>query len=126
MTVALHAEPSGPADAPPLLLGGSLGTTLAMWEPLLAQLGAGAGEGAGAAAGRDAPPLRAIPFDHRGHGRSPRGGDDPPSIAAMAADVLALLDRLGIARASTRGSRSAAWWGSGWPPTRRSGSTAWR
>jgi 3-oxoadipate enol-lactonase len=90
MTVALHAEPSGPADAPPLLLGGSLGTTLAMWEPLRAALG-------------DAP-IRAIPFDHRGHGRSPRGdGSAPPSIAAMGADVLALMDRLRLARASYAG-----------------------
>ncbi len=92
MTVALHAEPSGPADAPPLLLGGSLGTSLAMWQPLLTALGE-------APAG----PIRAIPFDHRGHGRSPRGEDDPPSIAAMGADVLALLDRLGLARASYAG-----------------------
>lgn len=92
MTVALHAEPSGPPDAPPLLLGGSLGTTLAMWEPLLGRL-----------AGGDAPAIRAIPFDHRGHGRSPRGSDGPPSIAAMGADVLALLDRLGLERASYAG-----------------------
>ncbi|MDO8184721.1 alpha/beta fold hydrolase [Conexibacter sp. JD483] len=92
MTVALHAEPAGPAAAPALLLGGSLGTTLAMWEPLLTALDETSG-----------PPLRAIPFDHRGHGRSPRGGDDAPSIAAMGADVLALLDRLGLRRASYAG-----------------------
>lgn len=105
MTVALHAEPSGPPDAPPLLLGGSLGTTLAMWEPLLAHLRATAASTPARAAATTttspAPPLRAIPFDHRGHGRSPRGhGDEPPSIAAMGADVLALMDRLGLASAS--------------------------
>lgn len=104
MTVALHAEPTGPPHGPPLLLGGSLGTTLAMWEPLLAQLGDRASDAArasdGARASDAVAAIRAIPFDHRGHGRSPRGDDDgPPSIAAMGADVLALLDRLGIARA---------------------------
>ena len=53
--VALHYEPSGPAHALPVLLGGSLGTTLAMWDgqaPLARQ-------------------IQMIRYDHRGHGRSP-------------------------------------------------------
>ncbi len=80
--VALHHEQTGPADAPVLLMGGSLGTNLAMWDPQLPAL-----------AGR-----RVIRFDHRGHGRSP-APLGPYSIADLGADVLALMDRLGIERA---------------------------
>ena len=46
----------GPGDGPAVVLGGSLGTTLAMWEPQLSS-----SRGA----------HRAGPFDHRGHGGSP-------------------------------------------------------
>jgi 3-oxoadipate enol-lactonase len=42
---------------------------------------------------------RVIPFDHRGHGASPVV-PGPYSIADLGADVLALLDRLAIERAS--------------------------
>jgi 3-oxoadipate enol-lactonase / 4-carboxymuconolactone decarboxylase len=65
-----------------LLMAGSLGTNLAMWDPQLPAL-----------AGR-----RVIRFDHRGHGRSP-APPGPYSIADLGADVLALMDRLGIERA---------------------------
>jgi 3-oxoadipate enol-lactonase/4-carboxymuconolactone decarboxylase len=82
MPVQLHHEQSGPADGPVLLMGGSLGTNLAMWDPQLPAL-----------AGR-----RVIRFDHRGHGRSP-APPGPYSIADLGADVLALMDRLGIERA---------------------------
>jgi 3-oxoadipate enol-lactonase len=66
------------------LLGGSLGTTLEMWEPQLSAL---------------PDRVRAIAFDHRGHGASPvpRG---PYPIADLGSDVLALMDRLGLQRAS--------------------------
>jgi 3-oxoadipate enol-lactonase/4-carboxymuconolactone decarboxylase len=80
--VALYHEQTGPADAPALLMGGSLGTNLAMWDPQLPAL-----------TGR-----RVIRFDHRGHGRSP-APPGPYSIADLGADVLALMDRLGIERA---------------------------
>ena len=80
--VQLHHEQIGPADAPVLLMGGSLGTNLAMWDPQLPAL-----------TGR-----RVIRFDHRGHGRSP-APPGPYSIADLGADVLALMDRLGIDRA---------------------------
>jgi 3-oxoadipate enol-lactonase/4-carboxymuconolactone decarboxylase len=80
--VELHHEQSGPADAPVLLLGGSLGTRLAMWDPQLDALSA----------------RRVVRFDHRGHGRSPAPAG-PYSIADLGADVLALMDRLGISRA---------------------------
>lgn len=79
--VELHHRSEGPLDAPPLLLGGSLGTTLDMWE---AQLGL-------------AQTARVIRFDHRGHGRSPVP-PGPYTIAELGSDVLALLDRLELQR----------------------------
>ncbi|MEA2148587.1 MAG: 3-oxoadipate enol-lactonase [Solirubrobacteraceae bacterium] len=83
MSVALHHEIAGPADAPVVLLGGSLGTDLRMWDgqaPALAER------------------LRVVRFDHRGHGRSPQP-PGPYEIADLAGDVLALLDDLGVRRA---------------------------
>lgn len=81
---ALHHDLTGPASAPPLLLGSSLGTTLAMWDPQLPAL---------------ADRWRVIRYDHRGDGASPAptGRYD---IAGLGSDVLALLDRLGIERTS--------------------------
>ncbi|MGH3730354.1 MAG: 3-oxoadipate enol-lactonase, partial [Micromonosporaceae bacterium] len=73
----------GPLDAPAVVLGGSLGTTRAMWDE---QLPALAGE------------FRVIRYDHRGHGEShvPPG---PYTMAELAGDLLAVLDELRIARA---------------------------
>lgn len=85
--VAVHHVHDGPADAPVLLLGGSLGTTTAMWEPQLPTLA------------RDRQVIR---FDHRGHGASP-APDGPYTIAQLGRDVLALMDRLGVARAAYAG-----------------------
>lgn len=82
--VELHCHVEGPPGAPVLLFGGSLGTTLEMWQPQLRAL-----------RGR----VRAIAFDHRGHGRSPVP-PGPYSIDQMGADVLALADRLGVERFS--------------------------
>ena len=82
--VALHHAQDGPADAPALLMAGSLGTTHAMWEP---QLPALAGS------------LRVIRVDLRGHGASP-APPGPYEIGDLGRDVLALLDRLGLERAS--------------------------
>jgi 3-oxoadipate enol-lactonase len=73
----------GPEDAPVLLLGGSLGTTLEMWDPQAQAL-------------QDR--FRIVRFDHRGHGRSPVP-DGPYEIADLGRDVVALLERLGIDRA---------------------------
>jgi 3-oxoadipate enol-lactonase len=84
MSVALHHRVDGPAGVPPLLLGNSLGTELSMWDGVVAELG-------------DA--VRAVRFDHRGQGASP----EPPApyaVADLGADVLALMDALGIDRAS--------------------------
>ena len=80
--VGLHCEPAGDLGAPPLLLGSSLGTTAAMWAPQVQAL-------AGAHA--------LYAFDHRGHGRSPAPAG-PYTIAELGADVLALMDRLGLDR----------------------------
>ncbi|CAL9360763.1 3-oxoadipate enol-lactonase 2 [Nocardiopsis dassonvillei] len=87
MSVDLHHVEDGPADAPPLLLGGSLGTTTAMWEPQVAALSTG---------------FRVIRFDHRGHGGSPVP-PGPYTMADLGGDVVALLDRLGIGRAHYAG-----------------------
>jgi 3-oxoadipate enol-lactonase len=86
-TVALNAEIDGPEAGEPLLLGGSLGTTLAMWEPQLAAL---------------TRTYRVIRFEHRGHGRSPSPGG-PYTMDDLGADVLALMDRLGLKRAAYGG-----------------------
>ena len=84
MTVAeIHHEASGPPDAPALLLGGSLGTTLEMWDGQAAL----------------APRLRTVRYDHRGHGRSP-APPGPYKIADLGRDVLALMDRLELEQAS--------------------------
>ncbi len=82
--VALHSQTHGPPDGAPLLLSGSLGTTLAMWEPQVRML-----------SGR----LRMIAIDHRGHGDSPVP-TGPYTIAALGQDVIALMDHLGVGQAS--------------------------
>jgi 3-oxoadipate enol-lactonase len=80
---ALHHELAGPADAPVLLMCGSLGTTLRMWDGQLAL----------------AEHTRLVPFDPRGHGRSPVP-PPPYEIADLGRDVLELMDSLGLERAS--------------------------
>ncbi|GAA3410092.1 3-oxoadipate enol-lactonase [Streptosporangium vulgare] len=82
----LYHEIEGPADGRPLVLAGSLGTTLEMWDP---QMEALTGH------------FRVVRFDHRGHGRSPATGKC--SIADLAGDVLDLLDLLGLPRVSFAG-----------------------
>jgi 3-oxoadipate enol-lactonase len=83
-TVALNHEISGPGDAPTLMLGGSLGTTLAMWKPQVDALSDW---------------LRIVSFDHRGQGASPVP-EGPYTIAEMGQDVVALMDELGLERVS--------------------------
>lgn len=82
MSARLGYDIHGPQQAPVLVLGSSLGTTRAMWDPLLAPL---------------ADAFRVVRFDHRGHG----GSEEPPgpyALAELAGDVLDLLDGLGVAR----------------------------
>lgn len=78
----LHHELSGPEDAPVLVLAGSLGSTLSMWDPQVEAL-------------RDR--FRLLRLDHRGHGGS-GVPDGPYAMADLAADTLGLLDALGLDR----------------------------
>ena len=77
----LHHTDDGPRDAPVLLLAGSLGSTLAMWEPQLPLAG----------------PFRVIRVDHRGHGGSP-APPGPYAMTDLAADFVELLDDLELAQ----------------------------
>jgi 3-oxoadipate enol-lactonase len=80
VSVRLHHEISGRADAPPLLLGNSLGTDMRIWDGVVAALG---------------DRYRVVRFDHRGQGASPVPAG-PYEIADLGADVVALLDALAI------------------------------
>jgi 3-oxoadipate enol-lactonase len=85
--VGLHYTEDGRAGGPPLVLLGSLGSTLDMWRPQLAALGER---------------WRLIRVDHRGHGDSPVP-PGPYMVAELAGDVLALLDKLALDRVSVVG-----------------------
>ncbi len=88
----LAATLDGPAGAPVLVLGNSLGTSCGLWEPQLAAFGRY---------------FRLLRFELRGHGGagerlSPGRSPAPPgpyTIAELGADVLALLDSYRIDRA---------------------------
>jgi 3-oxoadipate enol-lactonase/4-carboxymuconolactone decarboxylase len=71
----------GPDDAPPLVLGPSLGTSLAVWDPSIVEL---------------CRTHRVLRYDLPGHGGAPAAGAD--TIAALAASVLELADSYGIRR----------------------------
>lgn len=76
----LNYRIDGPAEAPPLLLSNSLGTTLAMWDrqiPVLTQH------------------FRVIRYDSRGHGQS-SVTPGPYRIEQLGRDALALLDELDL------------------------------
>jgi 3-oxoadipate enol-lactonase len=77
----------GPDHAPVLVLSNSLGTTTALWDrqvPALSRT------------------LRVVRYDHPGHGRTPPA-PGPYTLADLGGDVVALLDRLGVARCSFAG-----------------------
>ena len=82
MTALLGYDILGADDAPPLILGGSLGTTRDMWGPQR-----------GALAER----LRVIRYDHLGHGTSP-DPDGPTSLEELGRAVLGLADHLEVPR----------------------------
>ena len=84
---AIYYSLAGPAGAPVVLLLHGLGSCADDWAPQIAAL---------------APRYRVLAVDLPGHHRSarPRGA---PSVARMAADVEALLDRLAIPRAHVVG-----------------------
>ena len=85
--IEVHHVEEGLPHGPPLVLSNSLGTTLAMWDPQAAAL---------------AERFRVIRYDTRGHGGSPVP-PGPYDIAGLGSDLLALLDRLEIERASVCG-----------------------
>lgn len=84
----LHYEEHGPAGAPPVILSAGLGGSGAYWAPNLDALA------------RD---NRVILYDHRGTGRSDRALPADLTVDDMAEDVLALMDGLGLQRASLVG-----------------------
>jgi 3-oxoadipate enol-lactonase len=79
----IHYELSGDAGKPVLVLSHSLGVAMTMWEPQLKELGFH---------------FRLLRYDTRGHGRSdaPTG---PYSVGDLGADVVQLMDALGIEKA---------------------------
>ncbi|MFI2230047.1 bifunctional 3-oxoadipate enol-lactonase/4-carboxymuconolactone decarboxylase PcaDC [Nocardia testacea] len=79
-SVALSYRASGPTgDAPTVVLLGSLGSDRSMWDPQVAALTAD---------------HEVLAVELRGHGESPVPAGDY-TVAELAGDVLALLDRLG-------------------------------
>ncbi|MGH2468028.1 MAG: 3-oxoadipate enol-lactonase [Candidatus Limnocylindrales bacterium] len=103
--VAVHHLVAGPLDAPVLVLIPSLGTDLGVWEPQVPAL---------------ARACRVIRYDTRGHGRSPVP-EGPYTLADLGADLLGLLDRLGIGRADLCGlsiGGMAAMWAAAHAPER--------
>ncbi len=85
--VSLHCEVTGRPGAETVVLLHAIGTSLEMWSPQVAPLS------------RD---FRLVAVDLRGHGLSPVLSG-PYSIEDLADDVLALLGRLDIERASVCG-----------------------
>ncbi|MCC2596031.1 3-oxoadipate enol-lactonase [Pusillimonas sp. MFBS29] len=80
---AFRVAVDGLADGPVLLFSNSLGTTLEMWEGQLAAFGS---------------THRVVGYDSRGHGGSPAPAG-PYSFNQLGADVLGIMDALGIERA---------------------------
>jgi 3-oxoadipate enol-lactonase len=85
--VEVRHEFRGKRGSPALVFTGSLGTDLTMWEPQAERL---------------KPRFCTLRYDIRGHGRSPVP-PGPYSMDDLGSDLLALLDRLGIERASLCG-----------------------
>lgn len=85
--VEVHAVVEGPEDAPVVLLMGSLGSTLEMWDPQLPAL---------------SEVFRVVRYDGRGHGRSPVPAG-PYALDDLVDDAVALLDRLDVETAHVVG-----------------------
>jgi 3-oxoadipate enol-lactonase len=80
---SLTASLEGPAGAPVLVLGNSLGTSRSVWEPQVAAFRRH---------------FRLLRYEHPGHGGSPAPAG-PYTIGELGAAVLGLLDAHGIERA---------------------------
>lgn len=85
--VNVHHVADGPRDAPAVILVHAIGTSLSMWQTQAEALS------------RD---YHVIRYDQRGHGASPVP-DGPYEIADLGRDLLLLMDRLGMERASLCG-----------------------
>ena len=83
---ALHYRDEGPRDGPALVFSNSLGTDLRIWEPMLAHL---------------PPRFRLLRYDTAGHGLSDLAGTR--AMAEHGADLLALMDEVGIDTATVVG-----------------------
>ncbi|GAA1471238.1 3-oxoadipate enol-lactonase [Corynebacterium felinum] len=83
----LHFVDFGPRDTEPIVFLGSLASTWQMWIPQLDAV---------------ASTRRVIAFDHHGHGNSALK-EGPLSVAAMAEDVVATLDELGVEKCGVVG-----------------------
>jgi 3-oxoadipate enol-lactonase len=77
----------GPAEAPVVVLSNSLGTDMSLWEAQVPAL---------------VERFRVVRYDARGHGASPVPAGEL-TIADFGADLLGLLDHLGVERASIAG-----------------------
>lgn len=86
-SVDLHFEVTGRSDGPVVVLLHAIGTSMGMWDPQLAGI---------------EPSYRVVRVDLRGHGDSPVP-PGPYSLADLGTDVVAVLDRLGVVRASICG-----------------------
>jgi 3-oxoadipate enol-lactonase len=85
--VDLHHRIDGPEGAPQVVLLHALGTSTRMWAPQQTALSID---------------HRVISIDLRGHGQSP-APPGPYAMGELAGDVIGVLDRLGIERASICG-----------------------
>jgi 3-oxoadipate enol-lactonase len=85
--VEVNHRVEGPDDRPPLVLSNSLGTDMRLWDGHVDAF---------------AEHFRVIRYDTRGHGGSPVA-PGPYRMADLVDDVVALLDALGIERASFAG-----------------------
>ena len=104
MMVAWRAD--GPADAPALVLLNALGGTKEMWTPCLAPL---------------IEQFSVVRIDARGHGDSaPSPAGTPCMLADLAADVLDVLDELGLEQVNLAGVSLGGMLGCGWRFTARS------
>ncbi|MFD5824177.1 3-oxoadipate enol-lactonase [Lentzea sp. NPDC060358] len=83
MTTRVHHVVSGRPDGPVVVLSGSLGSTLEMWDPVVAAF---------------EERFRVVRYDTRGHGRSPVV-PGPCTVDDLAGDLAALLDHLRVPRA---------------------------
>jgi aminoacrylate hydrolase len=79
----LYYELHGPDDGEPLLLSSGLGGSASYWQPNVEAF---------------AERFRVILYDHRGTGRSDRALPNNLTVEDMAADVIGLLDAIGIER----------------------------